>query len=65
MWSDEGIRGRALAAIPLGRFGSPEEITAAAMLLLSRQGAYITGSSIYVDGGWRLGDWPFMAPPAG
>jgi NAD(P)-dependent dehydrogenase (short-subunit alcohol dehydrogenase family) len=65
MWSDEEIRTRALAAIPLGRFGSQEEITAAAMLLLSRQGAYITGSSIYVDGGWRLGDWPFMAPPAG
>ena len=63
MWSDDVVRERALRAIPLGRFGTIDEVVAAALLLLSRQGAYITGSSIYVDGGWRLGDWPFMAPP--
>jgi NAD(P)-dependent dehydrogenase (short-subunit alcohol dehydrogenase family) len=62
MWSDRAVHDRALNAIPLGRFGTVEEVVAAAMLLLSRQGAYITGSSIYVDGGWRLGGWPFMAP---
>ena len=62
MWSDEQIRDHALKAIPLGRFGTLDEVVAAAMLLTSRQGAYITGSAIYVDGGWRLGDWPFGAP---
>jgi NAD(P)-dependent dehydrogenase (short-subunit alcohol dehydrogenase family) len=62
MWSDDVIRERALGAIPLGRFGTVEEIVAATLFLVSRQGAYITGSSIVVDGGWRLGDWPFMAP---
>lgn len=64
MWSDPVIHDTALGAIPLGRFGSMEEVVAAAMLLLSRQGAYITGSAIYVDGGWRLGQWPFGGPPA-
>jgi NAD(P)-dependent dehydrogenase (short-subunit alcohol dehydrogenase family) len=64
MWSDDAVRERALSAIPLGRFGTIDEVVDAALLLLSRQGAYITGSSIYVDGGWRLGDWPFMAPPS-
>lgn len=64
MWSDDSIRERAQAAVPLGRFGTIEEVVAATLFLVSRQGAYITGSSIVVDGGWRLGDWPFMAPAA-
>jgi NAD(P)-dependent dehydrogenase (short-subunit alcohol dehydrogenase family) len=64
MWSDEVVRERAQGGIPLGRFGTIDEIVAAALFLVSRQGAYITGSSIVVDGGWHLGDWPFMAPPA-
>jgi NAD(P)-dependent dehydrogenase (short-subunit alcohol dehydrogenase family) len=63
MWSDEVVRERAERAIPLGRFGTVDEVVAATLFLVSRQGAYITGSSIVVDGGWRLGDWPFMAPP--
>jgi NAD(P)-dependent dehydrogenase (short-subunit alcohol dehydrogenase family) len=62
-WDAEEFRRHALANIPLGRFGEVDEVVAAAMLLVSRQGSYITGSSIYVDGGWRLGDWPFMAEP--
>ena len=62
MWSDDSIRERAQSAIPLGRFGTIDEVVAATLFLISRQGAYITGSSIVVDGGWRLGDWPFMAP---
>jgi NAD(P)-dependent dehydrogenase (short-subunit alcohol dehydrogenase family) len=62
-WDAEEFRRHALANIPLGRFGEVDEVVAAAMLLVSRQGEYITGSSIYVDGGWRLGDWPFMAEP--
>ena len=64
MWSDDAIRERAQGAIPLGRFGTIDEVVAATLFLVSRQGAYITGSSIVVDGGWRLGEWPFIAPPA-
>ena len=64
MWSDDAVRERAERAIPLGRFGTIDEVVAATLLLVSRQGAYITGSSIVVDGGWHLSDWPFMAPAA-
>lgn len=37
--------------IPLGRFGKPEEVAAAAAFLASPAGAYITGTNITVDGG--------------
>ncbi|HEX5503524.1 MAG TPA: SDR family oxidoreductase [Thermomicrobiales bacterium] len=39
------------AAIPLGRYGTPEEYGAAAAFLASQQAAYITGVSLLVDGG--------------
>jgi 3-oxoacyl-[acyl-carrier protein] reductase len=37
--------------IPAGRLGEPEEIGAAAAFLCSRQAAYITGTTLTVDGG--------------
>ena len=43
----EGIMGQ----IPLGRFGTPEEIAGAAVFLASDDGAYVTGQVIQVDGG--------------
>lgn len=63
MWSDEVVRGRAERAIPLGRFGTVQEIVDGTLFLVSRQAAYMTGTAIVVDGGWHLGGWPFMAPP--
>ncbi len=38
--------------IPLKRFGKPEEIAAAITFLASNEASYITGSTLYVDGGW-------------
>jgi NAD(P)-dependent dehydrogenase (short-subunit alcohol dehydrogenase family) len=64
MWSDDDVRERAERGIPLGRFGTTEEVVASALLLLSRQGAYITGTALTVDGGWHLSGWPFIAPAA-
>jgi 3-oxoacyl-[acyl-carrier protein] reductase len=37
--------------IPLGRLGEPEEIAYAALFLVSPMAAYITGTTIDVNGG--------------
>ena len=42
------------ACIPMGRFGMPEEVVGAVLMLCSEQGAYITGTDIIIDGGMRL-----------
>jgi len=40
-----------LQQIPLGRFGTPEEIASTALFLASPAASYITGQTIIVDGG--------------
>jgi glucose 1-dehydrogenase len=42
--------------IPLARLGMPTDITAAVMFLASSEAAYITGTTLYVDGG-SLAAW--------
>jgi len=43
-----------LANVPLGRFGRPEEVAAAALFLASEGAAYVTGSTIHVNGGMLM-----------
>jgi 3-oxoacyl-[acyl-carrier protein] reductase len=46
-----GFRERA-KAIPVGRFGTPEEVASMIAYLASDAAAFVTGQAIGVDGGW-------------
>jgi gluconate 5-dehydrogenase len=37
---------------PMGRWGQPEELVGTAVFLASRASDFITGQTLYVDGGW-------------
>jgi NAD(P)-dependent dehydrogenase (short-subunit alcohol dehydrogenase family) len=37
---------------PLGRLGDPEDVTRAALFLLSEESGFMTGETVRVDGGW-------------
>ena len=50
---DEEIKPLILAQISLGRAGQPREIGTVAAFLASDDAAYLTGQSIFVDGGWQ------------
>jgi citronellol/citronellal dehydrogenase len=47
--------------VPLGRLGTPQEVAAVIAFLASAGGAYVTGSTVLVDGG--LDAWGLAAPP--
>jgi 3-oxoacyl-[acyl-carrier protein] reductase len=50
----EGER-RYLSVVPMGRFGKPDEIAAAISFLLSDDAGFITGQTLFVDGGASIG----------
>ncbi|HSV41663.1 MAG TPA: SDR family oxidoreductase [Nocardioidaceae bacterium] len=41
-----------VAKTPMGRLGRPEEIASVVAFLVSDDSSYMTGSELYVDGGW-------------
>lgn len=41
-----------LARLPIKRMGTPEEIASTVVFLSSEEASYITGSTLFVDGGW-------------
>ncbi len=48
---DDAARDKILARTPLGRIGNPDEIAGIAAFLASEDASYITGQTIYADGG--------------
>lgn len=52
-WSDEK-RKRVLSEIPLNRLGSPENVAATVMFLISKGADFITGEIIDVNGGYLM-----------
>lgn len=52
--TNEAARHKILSRTPLGRLGEPSEIANVALFLASDQSSYITGQTIYIDGG-RMG----------
>jgi glucose 1-dehydrogenase/3-oxoacyl-[acyl-carrier protein] reductase len=51
--NDPDILPVVLAQISLGRAGEPREIGAVAAFFASDEASYLTGQSIFVDGGWQ------------
>ncbi len=49
--ADEAARRKVLSRTPLGRLGEPAEVAAIAVFLASEDSSYVTGQTIYPDGG--------------
>jgi citronellol/citronellal dehydrogenase len=59
-YEPEAVEGWA-RSVPLGRLGRPEEVASVIAFLASAGGAYVTGTTIVVDGGadaWGIGEPP-------
>ena len=48
---DEAMAAKMRAMIPMGRFGQPEEVAAAALWLCSDGASFVTGHALPIDGG--------------
>jgi glucose 1-dehydrogenase len=53
-WETPEALQRLLALIPYGRIGQPEDVARAAVWLASDASDYVTGTTLFVDGGMTL-----------
>lgn len=61
LWSDPGMQAWAKANIPQQRLGEPDDMVGTALFLASPAARYLTGQTLYVDGGFTAG-WPWPIP---
>jgi NAD(P)-dependent dehydrogenase (short-subunit alcohol dehydrogenase family) len=59
VWSDQQCLQDLLEKIPLKRIGDPEEVARMVVVLVSDIASYVTGRTIFVDGG--MTDYPEFA----
>jgi NAD(P)-dependent dehydrogenase (short-subunit alcohol dehydrogenase family) len=52
--TDSAAAARVLAAHPLGRLGTPEDVAAAVLWLCSSGASFVTGHTLPVDGGMLI-----------
>jgi 2-deoxy-D-gluconate 3-dehydrogenase len=52
LYQDSEKNAEITSRIPLGRWADPEDLAGAAVFLASDASDYITGQTIFVDGGW-------------
>ena len=55
LWDSDEARKSIAGKLPMGRFGTAQEISDTAAFLISGAAAYITGTMLPVDGGLTLG----------
>ena len=53
-WGTEDALRKLLTLIPYGRIGETEDVAKAAVWLASDESDYVTGTSLFVDGGMTL-----------
>lgn len=57
-WTEDAIEGAKaddfLKPVPLGRAGLPQDIAGPVLFLASEDAGYVTGETVYVDGGWQI-----------
>lgn len=54
VWSDPVQEKALIELIPYGRLGAPEDVAAAVVWLASDEADYVTGTTLFVDGGMQL-----------
>lgn len=59
VWNDPAQMADLLKKIPLGRIGQVQEIAALVTMLVSDAGSYVTGTTVFADGG--MTDYPSFA----
>ena len=52
VYGNEHLHRQVIDRTPLGRFGQPAEVAWAVVFLASEAASYVTGTTLFVDGGW-------------